>query len=85
MKTIKNNKHKLTKLFNKYDKNKTGKLSEKQILNLIFKEYKEVHNKNIVLGLMNIWGTKKNNKLYITKDTFINKLFVGDGFLSNKY
>jgi len=85
MKTIKNNKNKLTKLFNKYDKNKTGKLSEKQILNLIFKEYKEVHNKNVVLGLMNIWGTKKNNKLYITKDTFINKLFVGDGFLSNKY
>jgi len=85
MKTIKNNKYKLTKLFNKYDKKKTGKLSEKQILNLIFKEYKEVHNKNIVLGLMNIWGTKKNNKLYITKDTFINKLFVGDGFLSNKY
>ena len=43
---------------NKYDKNKNGLLSEKDMIKLIKNEYKESHSKNIINGLMSIWGIK---------------------------
>ena len=85
MKTIKNNKPKRQKLFNKYDKNRSGKLSQKQMITLIKNEYKDNHSKSIILSLMHIWGKKINGKYYITKDTFINKLYSKpDGFFRDK-
>jgi Ca2+-binding EF-hand superfamily protein len=81
----KDNKRKnIIKLFNKYDKNKNGLLSEKDMIKLIKNEYKESHSKNIINGLMSIWGIKIDKKLYINKDTFI-KLYISDmGFFRHK-
>ena len=80
----KSDKNKLIKLFNKYDKNKSGLLSESQMNKLILKEYKEKHNKNVMLSLMHIWGVKYNNKYYISKESFI-KLYISDeGFFRDK-
>ena len=52
------------------------------MISLMKKEFKLSYNKSIINSLMNIWGNKYNNKLYISKKIFINKLFSKpDGFL----
>ena len=80
MKTEKKS-NKSIKLFNKYDKNKDNFLSQKEIIMLIKKEFKLNYDKHIIFSFMHIWGTRKNNKLYISKNTFTKKLFKKpDGF-----
>ena len=81
----KDNKEKrIIKLFNKYYKNKRELLSEKDMIKLIKNEYKESYSKNVINGLMSIWGIRIDKKLYINKDTFI-KLYISDmGFFRHK-
>jgi hypothetical protein len=82
MKTKKNKDNK-SKTFNKYDKNKKGYLTKKQIILLFNKEFKLYYDSIIINSLMNIWGTKINSKLVITKETF-KKLFQKPyGFLKD--
>lgn len=83
MKTKKNKDNK-SKTFNKYDKNKKGYLTKKQIILLFNKEFKLYYDSIIINSLMNIWGTKINSKLVITKETFTKKLFQKPyGFLKD--
>ena len=83
MKTLKKTNSR-NKLYNKYCKNKKG-LSEKDIIKLIRTEYKDNHDKNVIISLMNIWGTNIKGNLFITKKTFTEKLYKEpDGFFREK-
>ena len=79
-KTLK--KSKKQKLFVKYSKNNEY-LVEKEIVSLIKKEFKLSYNKHIIKSLMNIWGTKINNKLVITFDSYLKMFQKPDGFFRN--
>ena len=43
-------------------------------------EFKLNYNNHIISGLMNIWGTKVNNKLVIKKSTFPKLFKKPEGF-----
>ena len=75
-------KSKKQKLFVKYSKNNEY-LVEKEIVSLIKKEFKLSYNKYIIKSLMNIWGTKINNKLVITLDSYLKMFQKEDGFFRN--
>ena len=75
-------KSKKQKLFVKYSKNNEY-LVEKEIVSLIKKEFKLSYNKHIIKSLMNIWGTKINNKLVITFDSYLKMFQKEDGFFRN--
>ena len=72
-------KSKKQKLFFKYSKNKEY-LIEKEIVLLMKKEFKLSYNKHIIKSLMNIWGTKINNKLVITFDSYLKMFQKPDRF-----
>ena len=72
-------------LFSKYDKSNNNFLSKSEIIKLLRTEFKLNYTNNIITSLMNIWGTNIHNKLYISKDTFIKKLFkIRGNVKSNK-
>ena len=75
-------KSKKQKLFFKYSKNNEY-LIEKEIVLLMKKEFKLSYNKHIIKSLMNIWGTKINNKLAITFDSYLKMFQKEDGFFRN--
>jgi len=72
-------KSKKQKLFFKYSKNNEY-LIEKEIVLLMKKEFKLSYNKHIIKSLMNIWGTKINNKLVITFDSYLKMFQKPDRF-----
>ena len=76
--------NKKDKLFFKYSKNKNH-LTKKEIISLMKKEFKLNYNNHVIGGLMNIWGTKINNELVITKSTFIKLFRKPDGFFRSIY
>ena len=67
------------RLFKKYTK--TNHLRDKQMKRLLKNEFKVVYSKHVFGSLMNIWGTKLNNKQVITKDIFPKLFQQPDGFL----
>ena len=75
-------KSKKQKLFVKYSKSNEY-LIEKEIVSLMKKEFKLSYNKHIIKSLMNIWGTKINNKLVITFDSYLKMFQKHDGFFRN--
>ena len=75
-------KSKKQKLFFKYSKNNEY-LIEKEIVLLMKKELKLSYNKHIIKSLMNIWGTKINNKLVITFESYLKMFQKEDGFFRN--
>ena len=51
-----------------------------EITKLMKNEFKLNYNNHIISGLMNIWGTKVNNKLVIEKSTFPKLFKKPEGF-----
>ena len=82
--TNKNSKNSKNKIFLKYSKTKNH-LTKKEIISLMKKEFKLNYNNHVIGGLMNIWGTKINNELVITKSTFIKLFRKPDGFFRAIY
>lgn len=76
-----NKRRKISILFYRYDRNKKGYLTKKEMMKLMNKEYNLNYDKNIINSLMNIWGSMKSNQRVIMKDTFPKLFNKPDGFL----
>jgi hypothetical protein len=87
MKTKRKSSRRLNKkivIFCKYSKTKEY-LTKTEITKLMKNEFKLNYNNHIISGLMNIWGTKVNNKLVIEKSTFPKLFKKPEGFFRDIY